>query len=658
MYYAAKRFAHVVVLLLIVALTFPAAIFAQKGKSPDRKVPTLNGPGVSELIYAVTSSNALVSFNSATPGTLLSNVAISGLQTGELIYGIDFRPVTRQLYLLGSTSRIYVVNRSTGAATAVNVPFTPVLSGNFFGLDFNPTVDRIRVVSDTDQNLRLNPDLGTVQATDTNLAYAMGDAHFGANPNVVGSAYANNFAGATTTTLYGIDSVLDILVNQIPPNNGTLNTAGNLGFDTTDLVGFDISRTSGIAYASMTAAVGGSSLFQINLATGAATLVGAIGAGVTILDISVAPIALNGDLLISEFRLRGSGGPSDEFVEIYNPSSQPFIVATFDGSSGFAMAASAGGTRFIIPNGTVIPPRSHYLGVNSAAYSLGSYPAGNGTTATGDATYTTEIPDNTGIALFNTSTAGNFTLANRLDAVGPNTEANPIYLEGTGYPPLGVQSLEQTFFRNLRSGVPQDTNNNFASGAAEVASATPQNDFVFADTTATLTAAGARLGAPGPENLSSPIQRSSTIKASLVATCISSALAPNRVRTGSGNTGTLEIRRRFTNNTGGSVTRLRFRIVDITGPPAIAPFADLRPVTSSSSSESQPCGGGTINLTGLTLETPPTQSSGGGFNSTFSVGTISLASPLANGAPVDVVFTSNIMQAGNFRYLIIVEALP
>jgi hypothetical protein len=221
-----------------------------------------------------------------------------------------------------------------------------------------------------------------------------------------------------------------------------------------------------------------------------------------------------------------------------------------------------------------------------------------------------------------------------------------------------VQSLEQTFFRNLRSGVPQDTNNNFASGAAEVASATPQNDFVFADTTATLTAAGARLGAPGPENLSSPIQRSSTIKASLVATCISSALAPNRVRTGSGNTGTLEIRRRFTNNTGGSVTRLRFRIVDITGPPAIAPFADLRPVTSSSSSESQPCGGGTINLTGLTLETPPTQSSGGGFNSTFSVGTISLASPLANGAPVDVVFTSNIMQAGNFRYLIIVEALP
>ena len=645
--------------LLLLILLMPPTALAQKGKALGQKAPAPTGPAVAEVIYAVTTSNSLIRFDSSSPGTILTIGAITGLQGGETILGIDFRPASRQLFGLGSTSRLYTINVTTGAATVVGTQFTTLLNGTAFGIDFNPTVDRLRVTSQADQNMRLNPNNAAIAGIDSTLAYAALDANAGANPSIVGNAYTNNFVGTTTTTLYDIDSNLDILTTQNPPNNGTLNTVGPLGFNTSDLVGFDISRASLVAFASLTApAAATSSLFTINLTTGAATLVGTIGGGVTIQGIAVAPVAQSGDLLISEFRLRGSGGASDEFVEIYNPSPIGYTINAFDGSSGFAVAASAGGLRFIIPNGTVIPAGGHYLGVNSAGYSLATYPAGNGTTATGDATYTTEIPDNTGIALFNTSTAGNFTLANRLDAVGPNTEANPIYVEGTGYPPLGVQSLNQSFFRNLRSGVPQDTNNNFASGAAEPASATPQNDFVFADTTATLTAAGARLGAPGPENLSSPLQRSSTIKASLVATCVSSSSPPNRVRTGSGDSGTLEIRRRFTNNTGGSVTRLRFRIVDITGAPAIVPFADLRPVTSSSSSEAQPCGGGTINLTGLTLETPPTQASGGGFNSTFSVGTISLASPLANGATVDVNFTSNIMQAGNFRYLIIVEALP
>ena len=103
--------------------------------------------------------------------------------------------------------------------------------------------------------------------------------------------------------------------------------------------------------------------------------------------------------------------------------------------TGYGVAASDGTTRCSIPNGTVIPARGHYLCVNSVAYSLGAYPAGNGTTATGDATYTTDIPDNAGIALFNNNTGGgNYILANRLDAVGSTSEANTLYKEGTGYP--------------------------------------------------------------------------------------------------------------------------------------------------------------------------------------------------------------------------------
>jgi len=132
-------------------------------------------------------------------------------------------------------------------------------------------------------------------------------------------------------------------------------------------------------------------------------------------------------LIISEFRLRGPNGPNDEFVEIYNNSDSPHTVNSLDGtSSGYALVGSSNAvindslvaTRFVIPNGTVIPARAHLLATNSLGYSLNGYPAGNGTTATGDITYTTQIPDNVGLALFGTSVPFNYILANRIDAVG------------------------------------------------------------------------------------------------------------------------------------------------------------------------------------------------------------------------------------------------
>ncbi len=104
--------------------------------------------------------------------------------------------------------------------------------------------------------------------------------------------------------------------------------------------------------------------------------------------------AASAQLIISEFRLRGPNGANDEFVEIYNNSGAYHTVA--GGGTGYALAASNGVARCVVPNGTIIPERGHYLCVNSVGYSLASYPAGNGTTATGDATYTTDIPDNAG----------------------------------------------------------------------------------------------------------------------------------------------------------------------------------------------------------------------------------------------------------------------
>ena len=377
--------------------------------------------------------------------------------------------------------------------------------------------------------------------------------------------------------------------------------------------------------------------------------------------------AAAGQLIISEFRVRGPNGANDEFIEIYNNSGADHTVA--GGGTGYAVAASNGVARCVIPNGTVIPNRGHYLCVNSVGYSLASYPAGNGTTATGDATYTTDIPDNAGIAIFNTSVAVDFTLANRLDAVGSTSEANTLYKEGTGYPALTPFSIDYAFYRdNCGKGgsittfgactisTPKDTNNNAA-------------DFVFVDTNGTSAGAGQRLGAPGPENLSSPIQRNASFGVDLLDICVAAASPPNRVRdftsdpANNSTFGTLDIRRTVTNFTGGNVTRLRWRVIDLTTFPAPSGIADLRPRTSTAvvvTVDRPPCGSGTSNVTvqGTTLEQPPSQPNGGGFNSSLSSGTVTLATPIANGASLDVRFLLGIQQTGSFKFFINVEALP
>src|SRR5687768_12440976 len=215
-----------------------------------------------------------------------------------------------------------------------------------------------------------------------------------------------------------------------------------------------------------------------------------VSAGLLTMMLGLAQVAA-GQLIISEFRVRGPNGANDEFIEIYNNSGADHTVA--GGGTGYGVAASNGVARCVIPNGTVVPNRGHYLCVNSVGYSLASYPAGNGTTATGDATYTTDIPDNAGIAIFNTSVSANFVLANRLDAVGSTAEANTLYKEGTGYPALTPFNIDYTFYRKTDGGGSADADNNAA-------------DFKFVDTNGTSAGAGQSLGAPGPSNILSPIR--------------------------------------------------------------------------------------------------------------------------------------------------------
>jgi hypothetical protein len=366
---------------------------------------------------------------------------------------------------------------------------------------------------------------------------------------------------------------------------------------------------------------------------------------------------------------------NNEFIEIYNNTNQNLFVTTTDGSAGWAIATSNGVEVFHIPNGTTIPARGHFLGTNTNGYSLNSYPAGDGNFATGDATWTTDVPDNSALAIFRTNNAANFNSGNRLDSVGPNTESNPLYREGTGYAPLApadlALNLEHTFFRQIcvfqagcpTPGRPRDTDMNAA-------------DFIFADTMGTATSAGERLGSPGPENLSSPIKRDPAVNLLLLDVSVADSSAPNRDRNTASDSanasqfGTMTIRRRVVNQTGGTVTRLRFRVIDMTTHPS-GVFADLRLRSSSLEvingiNDGNTCGAtGTpttapcqVTVNALTLEQPPNvlPANGAGLNSTVTV-TLP-GGGLPDNQSINVNFLLGVQKTGQFRFYLVIEALP
>lgn len=482
------------------------------------------------------------------------------------------------------------------------------------------------------------------------------------------------------------DAVNVVLTDALPANTSFVNASSNTGtvsFDGTTLtfnvgtLAFDNTATATLVVRVNQDTPRGTTISNTVTGTSDTFDPDSSNNSATALTQVTGPFA--GDILISEFRLSGPdpNGAANEFIELYNNTDAPIAVSTTDGSSGWAVAASDGVVRFVIPNGTIIPARGHFLGVNSNGYSLSSYPSGNDgtnpTNATGDATYTLDIPDNAGIAIFRTSDTQNFSIATRLDAVGSTTEANTLYKEGTGYPAIASGNIDYAFVRDTcgkagsttifgacpTNGLPKDTNDNAA-------------DFYFVDTNGTSAGAGQRLGAPGPENLSSPTQQNAAMPVLNLDQTIGAAASPNRVRNltsdpaNNSTFGTLDFRRRVVNETGFPVTRLRFRIIDISSFPAPSGIADLRARTSTDLTgigvnDPDTCPGGatpcTVTVLGTTLEQPPTQSNGGGFNSSLSSDTITLLTPLAPGDSINLRFLFGVQQTGLFKLYFNVELL-
>ena len=248
-------------------------------------------------VVGLTSDQRLVCFNEFSPGDARSIGFVSGLFTDTLLIGIDFRVQDRKLYGVGNAGGVYLIDTSNGAATLVN-RLSVALNGTSFGVDFNPAADRLRIVSNTGQNLRHNVNAGGVTLTDAPLNYAPGAPVNSIGPTamgVVGVAYTNNdLDGLTATTLYALDSNLDQIALQSPPNNGSLAATGKLTVDTGAAAGFDIYSIvrNGVtvdvqALATLSAPDGSTALYSVKLPTGKATSRGSFSNALKVIDIAI-----------------------------------------------------------------------------------------------------------------------------------------------------------------------------------------------------------------------------------------------------------------------------------------------------------------------------------------------------------------------------------
>ena len=268
---------------LIVHILSAGALLAT-GSSSAARLPR------SLVVAGLTADQRLIGFETTSPASAASFGQITGLSVDSRIVGIDYRPANNQLYALGDQGGIYTIDVEDAEATFLS-RLNVALDGTLFGVDFNPTVDRLRVVSNTGQNLRINVDTGAT-TVDTALNY-VGPPVVTAS-GVTAAAYTNNDADPNTaTTLYDIDTTLDQVVVQAPPNAGPLSATGKLTVDTGADIGFDIfsALKGGTAVATQAFAAltvdGRSRLYEIDLFTGEASRRGNFRSRDQVIDIAI-----------------------------------------------------------------------------------------------------------------------------------------------------------------------------------------------------------------------------------------------------------------------------------------------------------------------------------------------------------------------------------
>jgi hypothetical protein len=270
--------------------------------------PETPGPKAKEEIVAVTVSNHLLRFNAGQPQSVRNRKPLQGLREGEKVLGIDFRVARGELFALGASGQLYQIELATARARTVGAPSALPSEGVAWAVNFNPTVDRIRVANDAGYNLRLHPDTGAVVDGDPNtpevqfdgrLHYDTGDANAGKPPRVVAAAYTYNKINDKLTTNYALDGALGTLVHQgtkegvtpaVSPNTGRLYTVGSLGIGPYAHASFDISDLSNTAYAGVRASGAlNTRWYRVDLATGKASFIGTVGGGEALAGAAIEP---------------------------------------------------------------------------------------------------------------------------------------------------------------------------------------------------------------------------------------------------------------------------------------------------------------------------------------------------------------------------------
>ncbi|MGW6655022.1 hypothetical protein AMK23_24230 [Streptomyces sp. CB02130] len=246
-----------------------------------------------EALTAVglTPDQRLVEFTVDRPARTTDIGRVSGLRGDTKVVGIDFRVQNEKLYGVGDRGGVYTLNTTNARATKVS-QLTVALAGRQFGVDFNPAANRLRVISNTGQNLRHNIDdsaapLGTTtDGTLTNPTTPPTTA-----TGVTGAAYTNNdLNAATATTLFDIDTMADRVSLQSPANAGTLAPTGNLGVNAGPDAGFDIyfspKHGTNRGFATLNTA-GTARLYEVDVLTGAARDLGAFSQRRQVTDLAL-----------------------------------------------------------------------------------------------------------------------------------------------------------------------------------------------------------------------------------------------------------------------------------------------------------------------------------------------------------------------------------
>jgi hypothetical protein len=249
-----------------------------------------------QTAYATSGGDSLIRFDLATPGNVTTIGDFSGAAT--VINGLDFRFSNGLLYGYNRAQNVIVtIDPNTAVTTFVSNPTTGSSTSDL-GVDFNPVPNLLRLVNASEQNLRIGVDTG-VTNVDTTLAYAAGDPSAVGPTNINEVAYTNNdLDPGTGTQIYYIDYQHDVLATVIPPtspNTGPLTTVGPRGIDTSPFTGFDIFTSAvgaNTAYAILSPSSGPQNLYTINLGTGAATPVGALGGAGDVFGLAITPAAV------------------------------------------------------------------------------------------------------------------------------------------------------------------------------------------------------------------------------------------------------------------------------------------------------------------------------------------------------------------------------